>query len=331
MDFRTEVDIPSPRFSLGLRQPMGFVGSCFAEHVGRGLQENKLPCRVNPFGVLYNPASIVAWLHELVVCEVTPEALPVFADNDMWHCWLTDSSFSAPSEDACRERVMQALRAVRGELPRWKCLFLTLGTNRCYRLRAEDVVVGNCHKQPAALFREEELTVEQVVVQLDDALQALWNGPAPDLHVVFTVSPYRYVKYGLHGNQVGKAVLLLAVDRLCRRHPDRCSYFPAYEIVLDELRDYRFYADDMLHPSPMAVQYIRERFVETYLDDEARDFLHGWQRFRRALAHRPLHPGTEAEQRFLQQTLASLDDWIRRYPFLSFAKEHAELMSRINS
>lgn len=331
MEFRTKVEIAPPDFVLGLEQRVGFIGSCFAEHVGRRLQESPLGSRVNPFGVLYNPESVAAWLRRVAVPAADDAGVPFFESGGLWHCWLADSSFSAPAEAECRERVCRALADVRAELPRWKCLFLTLGTNRCYRLRREGFVVGNCHKQPGALFVEEALSVQQVVNGLEEALSALWSRLAPDLRVVFTVSPYRYAKYGFHGSRLGKAVLLLAVDELCWRHPDRCSYFPAYEIVLDELRDYRFYADDMLHPSPQAVQYIWERFGATYFDDEVRDFLERWQRLCKAMEHRVLHPGTEAEHRFLQTTLVRLDELAGRYPHLSFSAEREALLRRMQS
>lgn len=329
MDFRTEVEIESPGFRIGLRQKVMFAGSCFAEHVGRELRDGKLDCLVNPFGVLYNPESLAVWLRLLVAPATVLEEIPVFESDGLWHCWLADSSFSAPSEYECRKRVVRAVEAVRSGLPQLSCLFLTLGTNRCYRLRGESCTVGNCHKQPGALFEEYALSPEWVADSLGTAMEALWKEAAPQLQVVFTVSPYRYAKYGFHGSSLGKAALLLGVDELCRRYPDRCSYFPAYEIVLDELRDYRFYADDMLHPSSCAVQYIRERFIETYLDDETRCFFERWLRIKKALEHRPLHPGTEAERRFLQSTLTRLDELARQYPFLSFAAERENLCNRL--
>ena len=141
-----------------------------------------------------------------------------------------------------------------------KVLFLTLGTNRYYRLNDNGRVVANCHKQPGARFTEEQLDVEGAKEVLGEALEALWQ-VNPSLQIVFTVSPYRYAKYGFHGSRLGKAVLLLAVDGICRAHEGRCFYFPAYEIVLDELRDYRFYAADMLHPSEVAVEYILGTFL----------------------------------------------------------------------
>lgn len=331
MDFRTEVEIEPPGFRIGLRQKVVFAGSCFAENVGRGLQESKLDCRVNPFGVLYNPESLAAWLRLVAAPATSPEDIPVFESGGLWHCWLTDSSFSAPTEHECRERVVRAIEEVRADLPRMSCLFLTLGTNRCYHLRGERWAVGNCHKQPGDRFVEDALSTEQVAGVLMQVLGALWQGVAPQLRVVFTVSPYRYAKYGFHGSRLGKAALLLGVDEVCRRFPDRCFYFPAYEIVLDELRDYRFYADDMLHPSPRAAQFIRERFAETYLDEDTRRFLERWQRMKKALEHRPLHPGTEAERNFLQATLARLDALARQYPYLSFADERNGLRNRLQN
>ncbi len=331
MDFRTEVEIEKPVFRIGLRQKTVFAGSCFAENVGRRLQQSRLNCRVNPFGVLYNPESLATMLRLAADPAVTGEDIPVFESEGLWHCWLTDSSFSALTEAECRERVCRTLNEIRADLPGLDYLFLTLGTNRCYRLKGEQRIVGNCHKQSAAVFEECSLTVEQITDVLEQALVALWQQGASHLKVVFTVSPYRYAKYGFHGSRLGKATLLLAVDELCRRYPLQCFYFPAYEIVLDELRDYRFYADDMLHPSSQAVEYIWERFAATYFDEETLHFLERWKRLQKSLAHRSLHPGTESERRFLQTTLTRLDELAREYPFLSFSTERQELMRRIQN
>lgn len=203
MIFRTEVDIPKPTFSIEPLEQMLFVGSCFADNIGRRFADEKFRAVVNPYGVMYNPVSI---LH-----TVRRFAMPLQADS----------------------------------YDRLVCVF-TLGTNHVYRLRETGEIVDNCQKRPQRLFQEEELTIDQCRDALAEAIGIL-RGVCRDLKVIVTVSPIRYAKYGFHGSQLSKATLLLAADKLCSEY-DCCSYFPAYEIVNDELRDYRFYKEDMLHP-----------------------------------------------------------------------------------
>lgn len=274
MEFRTIVDIEKPDFEIGPCEEMLFVGSCFADRIGKRFQEEKFRAVVNPFGVMYNPASI---LHTV-------------------------------------KRVAAA-----------KTVFLTLGTNHVYRLKETGEIVDNCQKRPATLFDEEELTVDQCADYLQQAIDIL-REKNPDVHIVLTVSPIRYRKYGYHGSQLSKATLLLAVERLtvnCKPSTVNCkpstvNYFPAYEIVNDELRDYRFYQDDMLHPSSQAVEYIWQRFSEVYLSDEARSFLKEWAPLKAALAHKPFDPASEDYKAFMDKTMLKIAALQKKYPTFAF-------------
>ncbi len=327
MDFRTRVALPEPLFHLSPADETLFAGSCFAENVGRFLADSRFRCKVNPFGVLYNPVSIAAVLY-LSVCEEKPAEHDFFEAGGHWHSWLNDSSFDAGSLADCRDGLETVLEEVRNGWRKRKALFLTLGTNRLYVHKETGRAVGNCHKQPARLFEERVLTVEETVRVLGDALTAIWQ-VAPQLKVVFTVSPYRYAKYGFHESQLGKSVLLLAVDALCREYPERCMYFPAYELLLDELRDYRFYADDMLHPSVLAVRYIRECFSQVFFTEEARMFQKDWETVTRALAHRPLHPGSEEHRTFVLRTMEKLDLLKKKYPGTVVSDEMRQLSAML--
>lgn len=320
MNFRTPVEIPPVAFRMKPTDNVWFVGSCFAQNVGGRLARDKFPCRVNPFGVLYNPLSVAQLFHLVASEGEFPSDDCYFESGGLWHSWLNDSSFSAPTLSMCRTRVENRIQELRDALPSLQFLFITLGTPCYYQLKTKGMVVGNCHKQPQARFLERLLTVEETMEALGTSLADLWK-VAPRLQVVFTVSPYRYAKYGFHNSRLGKAVLLLAVDGLCRRYEQRCAYFPAYEIVLDELRDYRFYADDMLHPSSLAADYIYERFAEAYFDDEALTFCERWRRIAKAMEHRPLHPGSEAHLHFVRQTLSEIHELKRLYPALDVQAE----------
>ena len=265
MEFRTVVDIEDPGFRIDPCEKMLFVGSCFADSIGRRFQEDKFQAVVNPFGVMYNPASI---LHTI----------------QRWE-------------------------------GRASTAFLTLGTNHIYRLKETGEIVDNCQKRPQSLFIEEELSVDACADYLTKAIDLL-HEINPAMRIVLTVSPIRYRKYGYHGSQLSKATLLLAVDKVVRGQSN-LSYFPAYEIVNDELRDYRFYGADMLHPSDQAVEYIWQQMTAHLLSDEARQFLAEWQPIRQALHHQPFHPDSEEYLRFRKQTEERLAAFRKKYPHIS--------------
>ena len=260
MEFRTPVAIDRPSFSIEPMERILFVGSCFADHIGQRFAEEKFRVTVNPYGVMYNPASV---LHTI-------------------------------------KRISEPFRIV----------FLTLGTNHVYRLKETGEIVDNCEKRPAVLFQEKQLSVSECADYLRQAIELL-RSRCPDVCVVLTVSPIRYRKYGYHGSQLSKATLLLAIDKLINTplpsegvgggYP--LYYFPAYELLMDELRDYRFYAADMLHPSKQAVEYVWERLSEVIFSDAARQFMAEWQPIKQALAHKPLNPDSEEYQRFKDKTM----------------------------
>lgn len=299
MQFRTIVDIPRPAFSIAPCEEMLFVGSCFADNIGRRFKDEMFRATVNPFGVMYNPASI---LHTVERTDVAPR-VAVF----------------------------------------------TLGTNHVYILRETGEIVDNCQKRPHRLFEERELTVEECKDYLLRAVNIL-RERRPDVKVIITVSPIRYAKYGFHGSQLSKATLLLAADLLIKETTlnressiDKelsfskessiskesgfskdvslndeqggavVTYFPAYEIVNDELRDYRFYADDMLHPSSLAVEYIWQRMVETFFSDEAKTFLREWAPLKKGFSHRPLNPDGDEYKAFLAKLNAEAERLKQRY------------------
>ena len=306
MEFRTIVDVPKVPFQIEPREEMLFVGSCFADSIGHRFQDEQFRATVNPYGTMYNPASV---LHTIERYEGKP-----------------------------------------------RIVFITLGTNHVYRLKETGEIVDNCQKRPAALFQEEQLTVDECADYLCRAI-CLLRSRRPDVHVVLTVSPIRYRKYGYHESQLSKATLLLAADMICHGQPrttrtvplpDEVSpipcpsvsrispcpsvsrispcpsvacarpcpsvaYFPAYEIVMDELRDYRFYADDMLHPSSQAVEYIWERLVDSCFSPRAKEFLREWAPLKAALAHRPFNPDSPEYRQFIAETRAKIDALLNRY------------------
>lgn len=264
MNFRLTTTLPpdGPRLTTASR--VLTLGSCFAQHIGERLRD-ALPdgqAGVNPFGVLYNPASIARAL-SLLLEGALPLDEALFAGRDgLWHSWLhATPGFSAPEREVCAANVEGRFQAARRLLAETDTVVLTLGTAHVYELRERPgFVVANCHKEPAARFAERRLSVDEAVALLAAPLEEL-HRCRPAAQVVVTVSPYRYAKLGLHGSTLSKAVLHLACEALERRFAF-VRYFPAYEMVVDELRDYRFYERDMLHPSAVAVDYVAERFAE---------------------------------------------------------------------
>jgi len=268
MEFRTKIETGKAGFQIGPCEKVLLVGSCFAGEIGERFKDNGFPATVNPYGTMYNPASILHTLERLMVHD---------------------------------SRSM------------FKTVFLTLGTNHVYRLKETGEIVDNCEKRPAALFQEEKLTIDECADYLVRAVELL-RTYQPEAQVVMTVSPIRYRKYGYHESLLSKATLLLAIEKaigslnqqLTANSQQPLDYFPAYEILMDELRDYRFYATDMLHPSEQAVEYVWERLVAWCFSNDAIAFMDEWRPIREALQHRPFHPESEEYQRFMEKTQARL-------------------------
>ena len=299
MEFRTQVAIHEPPFHIEPCEEILFVGSCFADAIGQRFRDEAFPATVNPYGVMYNPASI---LHTLQRLAAAPAGSVVAASPAV--SGLPADISTTPAVSPVGPRVA----------------FLTLGTNHVYRLKATGEIVDNCEKRPASLFQEEKLSVDQCADYLRQSIDLL-RSLNPDIHIVLTVSPIRYRKYGYHESQLSKATLLLAIEKILNCQLSivnyQLIYFPAYELVLDELRDYRFYAPDMLHPSAQAVDYIWERLVDSYFSPAAKDYLAEWRPLKQALAHKPFNPDSPDYRAFHEQTLAKVAELQKKYPHLA--------------
>ena len=278
MQFRTIVDIPAPKWKINPCERMLFVGSCFADNMGRRFRDEKFRGIANPYGVMYNPASILHTVERLVM----EKALP----------FMTEEAGTA---------------------------IFTLGTNHIYILKETGEIVDNCQKKPQNLFEERELTIAECADYIRRAISVI-HSRFPQVNIMLTVSPIRYRKYGYHGSQLSKATLLLAIDDVIKNYDTNgrghVAYFPSYEIVHDELRDYRFYEEDMLHPSAQAVDYIFERLGETYFSDETIEFLKAWKPIREAFTHKPFNPESTEYKSFRAKTEEKAKELQRRYPAL---------------
>lgn len=323
----TSIQIPKPPFRISYADRMVLMGSCFAENIGERLENDKFRVDNNPFGTLYNPASIAEGLRRLL----RPESLTasdLFEHEGSYHSFAYHSRFSAATAEEALRQMNERLLSSAQQLREATRLILTWGTAYVYRLRSDGRIVANCHKLPEQRFVRERLSVEAIVEEWRLLLTTLWS-QCPNLKLICTVSPIRHWKDGAHANQLSKATLLLALDALQAEFPDRISYFPAYEILLDELRDYRFYADDMLHPSALAVDYIAGRFAQTYFDPETLKARDAWHKLRQAIAHRPLQPESESYRQFITQTLLKLEQLKAKMPFFDFTKELELLTAKL--
>ena len=285
MELQTIVDIPKGTFEIRHDCKIMLLGSCFADEMGKKFTESGFKTMANPFGTLYNPASIAALLLRCISRnQYEQSSKEVFQATDgVWHSWMHHSRFSASQYETIVKSLNDTTATAADFLEHADLLIITLGTAIIYRLKENGMLVANCHKQPDALFLRERLSAYDIADQWQ-MLLGLLRSTNPKLRIIFTVSPIRHKRDGLHINQISKGILLQAVDELFNTADteDFVSYFPSYEIMLDELRDYRFYADDMIHPSPTAVEYIWQKFQQTYMSpqtqEECRLRLKEWKR-----------------------------------------------------
>lgn len=297
MKFRTEFIPVRSEITLRPELPLLTIGSCFADNISARMRSSMWDAE-NPLGVQYNPWAMLKILQLSIFPDNTDASFQttLFEANGLTHSWLLDSSGSAPTRSEAIAKFVQRRRRLTDMLAASQVLFVTFGTLNCFLLK-DRTVVANCHKQPQALFSRERLSIDESV--------RLWDGFITDLRmrypllkVVFTVSPVRHVRDGLTENWLSKAGLRVMIEEICHRQ-DCCSYFPAYEILNDDLRDYRFYASDLVHPSDQAVEYIWEIFKQTYLDEAGLEYLREGEALMRRAGHRPIlmSPGQYADYR----------------------------------
>lgn len=328
MNLFTSVEIGSLSDRLSYSDKLLLIGSCFASEVGARLKGVKFTCQVNPFGVLYNPLSIATSLRFLLENKF-PMGEDFIFHEGLWHSLSFHSDFSAVSQEALQENIHRSLDTCRDVMKQVSCLFLTFGTAYVYTWKETGQVVANCHKLPEQLFRRRKLSVPEIVETYCDLLKEIWQ-VNPTIRVLFSVSPIRHVRDGLHENQLSKATLLLAIDELQRLYPEKLIYFPAYELLMDELRDYRFYADDMVHPSQVAVDYIWQKFTETFFDKDTLTMMKSVNEIKKMLNHRPLHPESAGYAKFLHQIVLKIETLSEKYPYFEFEKEKELCLTRLN-
>lgn len=328
MDFRTPIEPINPLFDISHHNKILMIGSCFANNIGHKLLESKFNITLNPFGTLYNPISIKKGLEILLNQKLLTEK-DIFFDKGVYSSFYFHSSFSSIDKTEYLKKVNESIENASIKLRDANLLIITFGTAYVYEEITTREVVGNCHKLPASNFNRYRLGITNIVDSWTDLINEL-NRINPKLKIIFTVSPIRHLRDGAHDNQLSKSTLLLAIEEINKRFA-QTSYFPSYEIMMDDLRDYRFYESDMCHPSPLAVDYIWEIFDKTYFDDQTRKIILRWNKVRQNLMHRPLNPHGEEYMLFLKQSLLKLNSFQSEYPFISVYSEIETIKGKINS
>ena len=327
INYCTRIEIPRSPFNISHQDRLMFAGSCFADQIGAKMKDHGWDACVNPFGVLYNPSSIASGCKRLLQPEPFVES-DLFEYEGIYHSFMHHGQFSGRSVEEALVKINDHLSVAASYLSTISYLVITFGTSSVYRSKSDGRIVANCHKLPAIHFDRTLLTVNQIVDEWSDLLEK-FRSVNDSLKVIFTVSPIRHWKDGAHANQISKSILLLAEQALTEKYNGWTSYFPAYELMMDELRDYRFYAEDMFHPSTQAIEYIWERFLETYMDDDTKEDVKEVEMIHRNISHRPFMPSTEAYQQFLKQTLIKIRRLQEKNPYICMTNEEREIVDRM--
>ncbi|HTF20185.1 MAG TPA: GSCFA domain-containing protein [Chryseolinea sp.] len=321
-DFRTIVNTPRSPLRMAVSDRIFTIGSCFSDAIGERLANYKLGTYPNPAGILYNPVSIHRVLN-LAMQGDAPSEANYTAGEVIFHHDFHSSLFAA-SKGGLQKILQQVMSDCQGYLQQSTWLIITYGTAWVYRRGDNGGIVANCHKQPSSGFVKSLLSHGDVEASFRDFYDTL-RAFNPELKVILTISPVRHMKDTLEGNSVSKSVLRVACENITREH-QRVFYFPAFEIMMDDLRDYRFYRPDMIHPNEVAEAYIWEKFAGTWFDDQLLAFITSWKSIRQALQHRPFHPGTAAHRQFLTTILERISAWSA---FVNTEAERDQVMAQL--
>lgn len=326
MEFRTTVKTGENRGWLHHSDNVVLLGSCFSDNIGAKMHGALINATINPMGTLYNPMSIARGVQRLINNEPVA-GKDLFMQGGVWNSYDFHSRHSMPDKQVTLDRMNSRIEQGHQALQQARLLTITLGTAIVYRLKATGEVVANCHKVPQHEFERKMAPVSEMVRTLDEMLTALHTFN-PDLNIILTVSPIRHIADGLDVNSLSKASLRVAIQEVMARHRDYCDYFPSYEIMLDDLRDYRFYSNDMVHPSDVAVEYIWQAFQATYLDDHSALAVARCERIHKRLQHRPMSANRETVDRFNADTASVVRNLIKEYPYLADNPELQKVLDR---
>jgi hypothetical protein len=318
---RTEVTIEPSKWDIDYQSPSIFMGSCFSDHIGGILSKNKFPVLLNPFGVLYNPISISTALSMVLdQHEVSKEEL--ILHDKIWHSFYFHGSFSDTSFEKVIEKCNRSIQESNLFLKNSRFLFVTFGTAWVFRSKETGKIVSNCHKIPAASFDRFRLSINEIKDEWISLLSKI-HRINPNLKIIFTVSPIRHFKDGAHENQLSKSTLLLAIDEIMKTYPvQQIGYFPSYELMNDELRDYRFYDSDMVHISETGIRFIFEKFRSVYFSKSTNICFDQIQSVIQAKEHRLLSNDIQSIRKFSQSMIHKIEKLESSYPYINFQEEN---------
>jgi hypothetical protein len=319
MDFHLEFSPKTFSTPINHQHKLLLIGSCFTENIGTKLKQHKFSVMENPNGILFNPISISTSISSYIENkQYTKEDL--FYENELWNSWQHHSRFSHPGQDECLRVINQSQTAANDFLKTADWVLITLGSAFVYEL-ANKEVVANCHKVPTDKFNKKLLSIDEVVNVLNNTMQQLVSFN-PKLKIIFTISPVRHLREGFVENNRSKAALIGAVHELVNQS-EKLFYFPAYELVIDDLRDYRFYAEDMVHPNYAATNYVWDKFVSTCIDEPSQQLMKEMNVINAAKSHKPFNPTSAQHKKFLQTNLEKVNRLQQAYPYIDFREEIA--------
>lgn len=326
-NFRTTFQVEPPKFKISYADKIMLVGSCFSENIGKKLLDYKFQTLINPFGILFNPISVADSLLRILNQEKFKEEELHF-HNDLWYSFSHHGKFSNASKSQTLTTINDSLLRAHIFLFESKFLIITLGTAWVYEHIASEKIVANCHKIPQKAFKKLLLTPEKIIEQFEK-LQAAFTGNDLNINVIFTVSPVRHSKDGFIENQLSKSILHLAIHQYIKKNVS-AYYFPAYELMMDDLRDYRFYAEDMIHPNAQAIDYIWDIFKDAVISTEDVKIMMQIQEILKAIQHKPHHPHSEKYEDFCKAYIGKLQHIRKKFPFLDLNEENQFFQDKIN-
>ena len=318
--FQIAISLPKNEHPITHREQVLLIGSCFTEHIGKRLEQIKMAAMLNPNGILFNPLSVAHALQSYID-ERKYHQHDLFMQDEIWHCWDFHSRFSHTDSKQALQQMNDSVGQAAQFIRRTDRLIITLGSAYQYYLKDDNIPVANCHRAPGAWFEKRLLPTESIITALSDALNNLLK-IRPELKIILTISPVRHLRDGVVENNRSKARLIEAVHHLTTVFPS-CSYFPAYELVIDVLRDYRFYDIDMAHPNYAATQFVWEHFSNTYFDAEMQQLSGQLQDIITAFNHRSRFPETSAHKNFLKSYRRKIEQLAQKYPYINFDSERA--------
>ena len=324
MQFTTKISVQKSSFPIDYDSKIMLLGSCFAENIGKKFSYFKYQATTNPFGIIFNAVSLEKLIRRVVENKKFTEN-DIFFYNELWYCYEVHSELSNPDKDLFLSHLNSILESTHRHIAALTHCIITLGTSWVYSNIETHEIVANCHKVPQKQFTKELLSIEQTEKSLQNII-LLIHSVNPNCHFIFTVSPVRHIKDGFIENTLSKAHLIAAIHSILNKKfstslevtNQNRNYFPSYEIMMDELRDYRFYAEDMLHPNQTAIDYIWLRFYEHYISESAVKLMEEVDAIQKGLAHRPFNPNTESHQKFLAQLNLKIETIKKKLPHVSF-------------